>query len=220
MDRETIRVGDQYGYRKYPQRRGTRLERIEVLEKVRPGKWKVRFSDDPYPGLIDYVRSGNLLVSWSEQEAFLDDERRLLKILEVSATQWSGQLDDPVAGAINWTLNATGEGDTFLYDYGGISTVDLVQKWRAAWTLARQWSKSASADKAKITSMEEIRQRVENSMNLLWIKIGEIDRKKTEEIQRLRSMLLRAADDFKALGAMEKADHLISSLHKDQKLRE
>ncbi|HSE89618.1 MAG TPA: hypothetical protein VLJ79_25615 [Candidatus Binatia bacterium] len=119
MDRETIRVGDQYGYRKYPQRRGTPLERIEVLEKVRPGKWKVRFLDDPYPGLIDYVRSGNLLVSWSEQEAFLDDERRLLKILEASATQWSGQLDDPVAGAINSTLNATGEGDTFLYDYGG-----------------------------------------------------------------------------------------------------
>jgi hypothetical protein len=24
-----------------------------------------------------------------------------------------------------------------------ISTVDLVQKWRAAWTLARQWAKSA-----------------------------------------------------------------------------
>jgi hypothetical protein len=67
--------------------------------------------------------------------------------------------------------------------------------------------------------LEEIRQRVENSMNLLWIKIGEIDRKITEEIQRLRSMLVAAADDFKALDALEKADQLISSLHKDQKLR-
>jgi hypothetical protein len=68
--------------------------------------------------------------------------------------------------------------------------------------------------------LEEIRQRVENSMNLLWTKIGEIDRKKTEEIQRLRSMLLGAADDFKALGAMDKADQLISSLHNNQKIRE
>jgi hypothetical protein len=49
------------------------LQRVRVLQHVRPNKWKVQWID-PNPGLTDYVESGQLVAPWSEQKAFLKEE--------------------------------------------------------------------------------------------------------------------------------------------------
>ena len=73
MDHTEINVGERYGYRQNT-RRSTPLVRVEILSKARPGKWKVRFVDDP--ALTDVVKSNQLIVSWKDAQAFMQDEER------------------------------------------------------------------------------------------------------------------------------------------------
>ncbi len=94
-----IEVGHFYGYRRCPLRRGEPLAKIEILEKKKPGKWRVRFVEE---GQKDVVTSS--LVPWAEAEAFLEDERRMLKLLDACKEQWSGNPDDPIMDAVNLVL--------------------------------------------------------------------------------------------------------------------
>jgi hypothetical protein len=65
----------------------------------------VKFHEGPIGGLSDYVRTGTIIVSWSEAEAFIRDELGLLKVIEASDAQGNCQFDDTVANAINDVLN-------------------------------------------------------------------------------------------------------------------
>ena len=71
MDQSLIEIDHEYGYREYPQKRGSPFERIKVLEKARSGRWKVHFLDGPNAGLVDYAKSVNIVVPWMESSAFL-----------------------------------------------------------------------------------------------------------------------------------------------------
>ena len=58
MNGADIKPGNQYGFRR---QRPDPLEQVRVVEKVRPGRWKVEFLGQPHPGLLDYVRSQDLI---------------------------------------------------------------------------------------------------------------------------------------------------------------
>jgi len=81
VQRESI-----YGYRKSRQL-GAPLQHIEVIAKAKPGIWKVKFHEGPIAWLSDYVRTGTIIVSWSEAEAFSRDEFGLLKVIQASDAQ-------------------------------------------------------------------------------------------------------------------------------------
>jgi len=60
-----ISVDEEFAYRQYPQRRGSELYRVRVLDKAKAsGKWKVEFLNGPNEGLVDYARSVNLICLW------------------------------------------------------------------------------------------------------------------------------------------------------------
>jgi len=292
MDSNRVEVGERFAYREYPQRRGSPFMSVEIVEKARTGKWKVRFMDGPNAGLVDFIKSTNIIVPWAEAEGFLEDEKRMHELIEASSAEWKGP-DDPVTQAVDTVLRATGE-ELFFHDgergaghleisveaarrvlmrtglewepveldplgfidrtgklhlpfrtslklaqafaaaepdsvnisvmseefrweedcrreYRG-TTVDLVNKWRAGWALAKKWTKAAAKDHEVQLSLDELRRRVESTFAAMWQKVGGIERQRTTEIQRLRSLLERAAQELKSLGASEKADDLLSEM--------
>lgn len=98
-----IEVNELYGYRRYPLRRGDPLVKVKTIEHTRRGKWRVLFFEE---GQMEIVASAGLVVPWAEDEVFLDEEKRLLKVLEQGEGRWSGKDDDPTAEAINTALNS------------------------------------------------------------------------------------------------------------------
>jgi hypothetical protein len=50
----------------------------------------------------------------------------------------------------------------------------------------------------------------------LWTKIGEIDRRRNVRIQRLRALIIEAAEELRASGAAEKADTLLDAVAKSE----
>ncbi len=67
---------------------------------------------------VGAATSSTILAAWEEVEAFLDDERRMLKLLEACAKQWSGNPDDPIMDAVNLVFESTGEKDVYLDSLG------------------------------------------------------------------------------------------------------
>jgi hypothetical protein len=103
-----------YGYRKQSRQRGIPLTRIETIDQPRPGKWKVRFLDGPNADQVEVVSTAGILVPWSEATAFLQDEERMLKLIQACESQWSGSQDDPVMDAINLIFESTGEKEVMV----------------------------------------------------------------------------------------------------------
>jgi hypothetical protein len=112
-----IPPGKRYAVRE-PARPGVPLQRVEVVEKVRGRRWKVRFLDEPHPGLTDYVKSANIVVAWADYKAFLRDEERHRRLLEASDRTWPGK-DHPVSDAVDLVFESTGE-HLSTYGTGGI----------------------------------------------------------------------------------------------------
>ncbi|HEV8242923.1 MAG TPA: hypothetical protein VGV60_11180 [Candidatus Polarisedimenticolia bacterium] len=293
MERLSLEPGHQYGWRENHRQRGSPIHRIEIIQKVRPGKWKVRFLEDPHPGLVDYVRSGNIVTTWAEHEAFLADEARLMKVIEATNAIWDGTQDDPRIQAVNAVLESTGEvGDWCFKDMGPTAgqaelslngtrrviaktdldpdpfaldplaytdrhgvfhlslsgaiklaqgfaaaesglvalhvnaaqkkwteearkddiTLELFRKWRVGWALALEWAKTASEERSRATPLDQIRERVETNLNLLWTRLAEIDNYRAEEIRTLRTLVEQAAVDLRSLGAVEKAEFLLKAI--------
>jgi hypothetical protein len=51
--------------------------KVKLIAKVgRGGKVKIRFEEGPHPGLEEYVRTANPIVSWGDRKAVLRDEER------------------------------------------------------------------------------------------------------------------------------------------------
>jgi hypothetical protein len=72
MLKAEIKPGKEYAFRE-KRIHGSPLQRVRIIEHVRGNKWKVEWID-PNPGLVHYVESGQLIVPWKEQKAFLKDE--------------------------------------------------------------------------------------------------------------------------------------------------
>ncbi|MBN2113954.1 MAG: hypothetical protein JW785_07505 [Acidimicrobiia bacterium] len=117
MNSAEIVPGQVYGYRRSPRSREAPV-RIEALEpvKVSRGKWRVKFLDDPYPGLIEYVRAATIIAPWADIPALLRFEAKLDRLREESNHQWPGR-DDPLAEAVDEVLASTGE-DVYVRNDG------------------------------------------------------------------------------------------------------
>lgn len=109
MRAEHIHPDHEYAYRKSPTSR-VPFERVLVLERVSTsrGKWKIRFLDDPYPGLEEYTRSACIVAPWSHVKRIERYEARLGRVQAVSLAQWPGS-DHPLEEAVNEVLQCTGE---------------------------------------------------------------------------------------------------------------
>jgi hypothetical protein len=67
---------------------------------------KIRFEDGPHPGLEEYVRTANLIVSWGDRKAVLRDEERSQRIVEHSKRSRS---DHAIVEAVSSILESSGE---------------------------------------------------------------------------------------------------------------
>ena len=103
---EDIVIGDEYLLRE-PPRPGAEIQHVKVLEKVRTGRWRVEWLD-PNPGLVDYVKSANLIVPWNQRARYLRDERHREQLAALPQRHDDGR-DGPVADAVEQVLEATGE---------------------------------------------------------------------------------------------------------------
>ncbi|HTY23277.1 MAG TPA: hypothetical protein VMC85_09115, partial [Desulfomonilaceae bacterium] len=72
MLKSEIQPGVEYALRE-KRAVGATFQRVRILEHIRKNKWKVKWVE-PNPGLVDYVESGQLIVSWKERKAFLKEE--------------------------------------------------------------------------------------------------------------------------------------------------
>ena len=106
MQASDVNIGAEYALRE-PPRAGVEFQRVRVLEQVRSGRWKVEWID-PNPGLVDYVKSGNLVVPWKQRRALERDEEHHAALTSCSCSQWDGP-DSPVSQAVDLVLEATGE---------------------------------------------------------------------------------------------------------------
>lgn len=119
-----IHPGNEYGYRDNPKQEGE-LQRVKVLEHVR-SKWKVEWVD-PNPGLVDYVRSAQLVVAWRDRKAFLQEEQNWIRLNEACNQTWPGQ-QHPISEAVDLILDSTGE-LLFVDNIGALSaSTDGVQR--------------------------------------------------------------------------------------------
>lgn len=64
MDQSKIEIDQEYGYREYPQKRGSSFERIKILEKAKSGKWRVRFLDSTNSGAARAAAQTAKLCRW------------------------------------------------------------------------------------------------------------------------------------------------------------
>lgn len=96
---------------------GAPLQRIRVLEHIRGNKWRAEWVE-PNPGLVHFVESGQLLVTWREHRAFLRDEAKEAAIRKHSQER-GYRKNSPVDVAIQEIFDSTGE--AFVYDHGVLS---------------------------------------------------------------------------------------------------
>jgi hypothetical protein len=283
-----------YGHRKQSRQRGIPLIKIETIDQPRPGKWKVRFLDGPNADQVEVVSTAGILAPWSEASAFLQDEERMLKLLQACESQWSGSQDDPVMDAISLIFESTGEKEAMvdpcgrdmgqgcmrpdsarrILDRAGITEdvialdplafvdqkgilhitfvmalkmaqafakaepdtvlisaesqqreyesepsssyrVEMLQTHRAACALVRQW---AGGDSAVINrSLLEMRQSLQTGWDDLWKRFAQIEQGDRNEIQRLRNMLMEAAEMLRSKGSEKEADRILLRLYQPSK---
>lgn len=106
MESAALEIGRLYAYRENPRAKSEMLK-VKLVAKVgRGGKVKIRFEDGPHPGLEEYVRSANLIVSWGDRRAVLRDEERSQRIDEYSQRSRS---DHAIVEAVSSILASSGE---------------------------------------------------------------------------------------------------------------
>jgi hypothetical protein len=285
-----------FAYREFPRRRGTPIFKIEILERVKHGKRRIRFAEGPKTGREEIVQAETIIIEWPKAEAYLRDEKCLLKLVEKSNPQWSHDPDDPIVDAVNLVFMSTGEDEPILDSSGpdagtahmpyeaakrilararipgdpldldplafvdndgelnipfeiavnlaqafaaaepdtvlvtadaqqskweqeltGPSQVSLLQKWRVGWILARQWANGGAAVTNR--SLHKMRHNLQNGWEELWKKFGEIEKHSREENQRLRSLVLEAAEMLRSVKAEKAADRVLLKLNQPSKSR-
>lgn len=136
MQRSEIKVGKEYVLRE-GKKPGTPLQRIKILQHVRGKKWKAEWID-PNPGLVDYVESHNLVVSWKERKAFFRDEEKAQK-LRADNERLGYEEVSPLANVLYQVFESLGEKDLHFYRgilSGHLEALDRVRK-RAKFTPKR-----------------------------------------------------------------------------------
>jgi hypothetical protein len=110
MLKADIKIGTQYAVseKRIP---GTPFQRVKILEHIRRNKWKAKWID-PNPGLVDYVKSGDLIVPWSEHKAFLRDEASAERLWEHAVNQGYKSVS-PIDNALVQVFEAVGDGLQF-----------------------------------------------------------------------------------------------------------
>jgi hypothetical protein len=111
MDKSKIVPGREYAIRERPH---TDLQHIKVVEAVRSGKWRVEWIE-PNPGLIDYVRSRDIVVEWSQRRALLKDEAKARHLAETIALSGYPGPDHPLDTAVSIVIDATGEPSVYAH---------------------------------------------------------------------------------------------------------
>ena len=106
MESAALEVGRLYAYRENPRSKSDMLK-VKLIAKVgRGGKVKIRFEDGPHPGLEEYVRTANIIVSWGDRKAVLRDEERSQRIDEYAQRSSS---DHAIVEAVSSILESSGE---------------------------------------------------------------------------------------------------------------
>jgi hypothetical protein len=79
-------VGQRYAYRQRAHTRGEPVRPVEVVKEGPPRSQKVRIRwlDGEYEGLEEWVPMVRLVAAWDQADAFLEDERRVLRALAAS----------------------------------------------------------------------------------------------------------------------------------------
>jgi hypothetical protein len=121
MQKSDIKLGEHYALRE-PVKVGQPFQQVTVLEHVRGTRWKVEWID-PNPGLVDYVKSVNLIVPWKERRAFLRDEQRWESLARESEREFPGP-DSPIARAVDLVLDASGERGVATVTAGALAYPD------------------------------------------------------------------------------------------------
>jgi len=92
--------------------------------------------------------------------------------------------------------------------------VQAHSKDKAAHALAREWTEAPEADRRMNYELDELHRVAVGGIEKLHSRFSEIDQQKTHEIQRLRGLILSAADELRSLGAEDKADRLLLALNR------
>jgi len=112
MLKSQIKVGKEYAYRE-KRTTGTPFQRVRIIEHIRGNKWKAEWVDLD-PGLIHYVESGQLIVPWKENKAFLKDEANAEALREHNQRQgFKG--DSPIVNALVQVFESVGEQVQFYH---------------------------------------------------------------------------------------------------------
>lgn len=112
MQKSEIKAGKEYVLR---EKRGSDvpLQRIKILQHIRGKKWKAEWIE-PNPGLIDYVESQMLVISWKERKAYFRDEERS-KQLQADNEKHDCKEDSPLANVLSQVFESLGEKELFFY---------------------------------------------------------------------------------------------------------
>jgi hypothetical protein len=79
-------IGQGFAYRQRAYTRGEPVRPVEVVKEGPPRsrKVRIRWLDGEYEGLEEWVPMARLVVAWDQADAFLEDERRVLRALDAS----------------------------------------------------------------------------------------------------------------------------------------
>jgi hypothetical protein len=100
-------VGQRFAYRERVRAYGEPVRPVEVTKEGPPrsNKARVRWLDGEYEGLEEWVPKIRLLAPLEEAEALLEDERRMLKAVEVSEHAASDEVKWEAVGKIFGTMS-------------------------------------------------------------------------------------------------------------------
>lgn len=98
-------------------KRGPRqlMLKVKLLERVgRKGKGKIRFEDEPHPGLEEYISTRQVVCAWGQRQGVLRDEERQDRLDEFSA----GVRDGALTEAAEAVLTSTAETGAYCGETG------------------------------------------------------------------------------------------------------
>ena len=112
MQKSDIKVGKEYVLREGKGPKAA-IQRIKIISHVRGKKWKAEWIE-PNPGLIDYIESQKLIVSWRERKAFFRDEDKA-RLLQENNEARGYREDSPYANVLDQVYSSIGEKDLQFY---------------------------------------------------------------------------------------------------------
>src|SRR5258708_12699567 len=111
MLKTEIKPGSVYAFREKP-KPALPFQQVRVIEHVRGNKWKAEWIE-PNPGLVHYIESGQLIVSWKEHKAFLREEADAQRLREHNKSIGYSS-ESPITLAVEQVFETVGD-DTQFY---------------------------------------------------------------------------------------------------------